>query len=140
VAEHVDVEALGLLDGLEGDARAQRAELIEWLLERNISVDQIRDAFAPMLLATRRVVGDDDATYVSAREIGEKAGIDLDFLQPVQRAMGLPRVDDPDAAVHMRAMVRLLPTRRSSSSSASSRNRLCSSCGCLRRASRVRPR
>jgi adenylate cyclase len=88
---------------LEGDARAQRAELIEFLLERNISVDQIRDAFAPMLLATRGVVGNDDATYVSAREISEKAGIDLDLLQRVQRAMGLPRVDDPDAAVHMRA-------------------------------------
>ena len=102
MAERVDIEASGLLDGLEGGARAERAELIDWLLDRDISVEQIRGAFAPMLLATRRVMGD-DGTYVSAREISEKTGIDLDLLQRVQRAIGLPRVDDADAAVHMRA-------------------------------------
>jgi adenylate cyclase len=91
-----------LLDGLEGTARAERAELIEWLLEQGITVDEIRGAFAPMLLASRRAVGD-DGTYVSAREISESAGIDLDLLQRVQRAIGLARVDDPDAMVHMRA-------------------------------------
>jgi hypothetical protein len=31
-AADVDIEALGLLDGLEGRARAERAELIAWLL------------------------------------------------------------------------------------------------------------
>jgi adenylate cyclase len=101
VPEHADVEASGLLDGLEGAARAERAELIEWLLARGISADKIRDSFSPMLLATRQVLGD-DGTYVSAREISEKAGIDLDLLQRIQRASGLPRVDDPDAAVHAR--------------------------------------
>ncbi len=30
-------------------------------------------------------------------------GVDLDVLQRIQQAMGLPRVDDPDAAVYMRA-------------------------------------
>src|ERR1700681_1859350 len=59
MAERVDIEASGLLDGLEGEARAERAELIDWLLDRDISVEQIRGAFAPMLLATRRVMGDD---------------------------------------------------------------------------------
>jgi adenylate cyclase len=91
-----------LLDGLEGTARAERAELVEWLLEQGFTVDQIRGEFVPMLLATRRLMGD-DGTYVSAREISESAGIDLDLLQRVQRAIGLARVDDPDAAVHMRA-------------------------------------
>jgi adenylate cyclase len=102
VAEDVDLEASGLLDGLEGQARAERAELIPWLLERGITVAEIRAAVAPMLLAARRVVGD-DGTYVSARETSEKTGIDLELLQRLQRAMGLPRVDDPDAAVHLRA-------------------------------------
>jgi adenylate cyclase len=102
VAEDVDLEASGLLDGLEGRARAERAELIPWLLERAITVDQIRHAFAPMLLASRRVLGD-DGTYVSAREISEETGIDVELLQRLQRAMGLPTVDDPDAAVHLRA-------------------------------------
>jgi adenylate cyclase len=91
-----------LLDGLEGSARAERTELIEWLLEQGITVDEIREARMPALLAARRIVGD-DGTYVSAREIAERHGVDLDLLQRVQRAIGLARVDDPDAAVHMRA-------------------------------------
>ncbi len=97
-----DVEKSGLLDGLEGDARAERAELIPWLLERGITVEQIRNAFAPMLMASRRVIGDDGA-YVSTRELSEKTGMDLELTARVLRAAGLPRVDDPDAAVHLRA-------------------------------------
>jgi adenylate cyclase len=104
VAEDFDLEASGLLDGLEGKAREERAELIPWLLERGVTVEQIRGAFAPMLLAARRIIGD-DGTYVSARTASEKTGMDLDLLQRIQREMGLPRVDDPDAAVHMRADV-----------------------------------
>lgn len=95
-----DIEEL--LTGLEGSARAERAELIEWLLEQGITVDMIRGAPMPVLLASRRILGD-DGSYVSAREIAERCGVDLDLLQRVQRATGLARVDDPDAAVHMRA-------------------------------------
>jgi adenylate cyclase len=102
VDAHVDPKINELLGDLEGSARAERAELIEWLFEQGITPDEIRGAFAPMLLASRRLLGD-DGTYVSAREISESAGIDLDLLQRVQRAIGLARVDDPDAAVHMRA-------------------------------------
>jgi adenylate cyclase len=102
VAADVDIEASGLLDGLEGNARAERAELIAWLLQRGFTAEQIGGAFAPMLLAGRRLMGD-DGTYVSAREIAENHGIDLELLQRVQRAVGLPRVDDPDAPVLMRA-------------------------------------
>ena len=91
-----------LLGDLEGNARAERAELIEWLFEQGITADEIRGAFAPMLLVSRRVIGD-DGTYMSAREISESYDIDLDLLQRVQRAIGLSRIDDPDAVVHMRA-------------------------------------
>jgi adenylate cyclase len=98
-----DIDALGLLDGLEGDARKERAELIEWLLERGFRIEQIQtSAAAPLMLPANRVLGD-DATYVSAREICEETGIDLDLLQRLQRAIGLPRIDDPDAAVLLRA-------------------------------------
>lgn len=100
VGDVSDIE--DLLDGLEGSARAERAELIEWLLEQGITVETIRESPMPGLLAARRIVGD-DGTYVSAREIAERHGVDLDLLQRVQRAIGLARVDDPDAAVHMRA-------------------------------------
>jgi adenylate cyclase len=98
----VDIEALGLLDGLDDKTRAERAELIPWLLDQGVTVQQIRGAFAPMLLASRRMLGD-DGTYVSAREASERTGMDLNLLQRIQQAMGLPRVDDPDAVVYMRA-------------------------------------
>lgn len=100
-ADGFDAEASGLLDGLEGRARTERAELIPWLLEHGVTVEQIRDSYQPMLLASRRLLGD-DGTLVSAREISERNGIDLDLLQRVQRASGLPRVEDPDVPVHLR--------------------------------------
>ncbi|EUA73433.1 pH-sensitive adenylate cyclase [Mycobacterium xenopi 4042] len=91
-----------MLGGLEGKARAERAELIEWLLDHGVTVEEIRGSFTPMLLASRRLIGD-DGSYVSAREISETTGVDLELLQRIQRAIGLARVDDPDAVVHMRA-------------------------------------
>lgn len=102
VADDVDLEASGLLDGLEGQARTERAELIRWLLERGVRAEQIRGTSAPMLLGSRRVIGD-DGVYVSARQAATKAGVDIELFERIQRAMGLPRVDDPDAAVFLRA-------------------------------------
>lgn len=91
-----------LFDGLEGAARAERAELVEWLLAQGITPEEIRATNPPLLLATRHLIGD-DGTYVSAREISESHGIELELLQRVQRAIGLARVGDPDAVIHMRA-------------------------------------
>jgi adenylate cyclase len=102
VADDVDLEASGLLDGLEGEARTERAELIRWLLERGVRVEQIRDTPSPMMLGARRIIGD-DGVFVSARQAATKAGVDLELFERIQRAMGLPRVDDPDAAVFLRA-------------------------------------
>jgi adenylate cyclase len=98
----IDIETSGLLDGLEGGARAERVELISWLLERGFTVEQIRGAVVPTILPARRAIGD-DGTYVSAREISQAHGIDLDLVQRLQRAGGLSRVDDPDARVYLRA-------------------------------------
>lgn len=105
MADDVDTEAIeasGLLDGLDGVARAERAELIEWLLGEGFTVEHIRAEFAPMLMPAGRVMGD-NGVYVSARQICEETGIDLELLEEIQRAMGLPRADDPDAVVHLRA-------------------------------------
>jgi adenylate cyclase len=102
VDDGVDPNIEDLLDGLEGTARAERVELVEWLLGQGITPEEIRTTNPPLLLATRHLIGD-DGTYVSAREISEGRGVDLTLLQRVQRAIGLARVDDPDAAVHMRA-------------------------------------
>lgn len=91
-----------LLGELAGPQRAERAELVRWLLEQGIAAEEIRATNPPLLLASRYLIGD-DGTYVSAREICESQGIELELLQRVQRAIGLARVDDPDAAIHMRA-------------------------------------
>ena len=91
-----------LLDGLVGHPRRERAELVGWLLERGFTADRIRDSLVPMLLPTNQVFGDDGA-YVSAREISEVTGVELKVLQRLQRAAGLPKIDDPDAAVLPRA-------------------------------------
>ncbi|MBV9089114.1 MAG: adenylate/guanylate cyclase domain-containing protein [Mycobacteriaceae bacterium] len=100
-----DIEASGLLYGLEGKARQERAELIAWLLDRGFTMEQIRKSrAAPMLLPSYRVLGD-DGTYVSARQICESTGIELDLLQRLQRAAGLPRIENPDAAVLPKADV-----------------------------------
>jgi adenylate cyclase len=98
----VDERIESLLVGLEGGARAERAELVQWLLEQGITAEEIQTANPPLLLATRHLIGD-DGTYVSTREISETYGIDLALLQRVQRAIGLARVDDPDAVVQVLA-------------------------------------
>jgi adenylate cyclase len=97
-----DVEALGLLDDLQGRARQERAELIRWLLAHGFDVDQIRSEFSPMLLPAHRVMGD-DGTLVSPREISESSGVSLELLQRLHRAVGLVRADDPDARMQSRA-------------------------------------
>lgn len=91
-----------LLGGLEGSARKERAELITWLLQQGVTLDEIRRAPMPMLLASRRIVGDDD-DYVSARQISEHVGVSVELVQRVQHALGRPWVDDPDAAAYLRA-------------------------------------
>jgi adenylate cyclase len=99
---HVGIEASGLLDGLDGVARQERAELIEWLLGQGFSVEQIKAETVPMFLPAGRIVGA-DGVLVSARQICEETGIDLELLSAVQRAIGLPWVQDPDAVIHLRA-------------------------------------
>jgi Adenylate cyclase regulatory domain len=80
-----DIEHSGLLDGLEGRARTDRAELILWLLDRGFSVEQIGAATAPLLQPAQRVMGD-DGVYLSAREACAATGLDLRLLQRLQSA------------------------------------------------------
>lgn len=79
---------------------AERAELVDWLVQQGFSAEEIEQAFAPMLLPARRVLGD-DGRYESARETSERTGLDLELLTRFQRAAGLPAVDDPDARVFL---------------------------------------
>ena len=75
--------------------------MIDWLLADGFTVEQIRvvvlaDAAAGAAGARRR------RHYVSARQISEQIGLDLEQLIRFQRAAGLPHVDDPDAPAFMR--------------------------------------
>jgi adenylate cyclase len=55
MAADVDIEALGLLDGLGDDARRERAELIAWLLDRGFKLEHIRASVYPASkIPTRR--------------------------------------------------------------------------------------
>ncbi len=70
MAADADFEALGLLDGLEGDARHERVDLINWLLDRGFSLDHIRGSVgAPLNLPANRVIGDDGSIRVRPRDM-----------------------------------------------------------------------
>jgi adenylate cyclase len=99
VTADAKIADLGLLDGLEGAARRDRADLIDWLLKRGFNLDQIRaSGGSPLLLPMNRVLGD-DGTLVSARDMCEATGLDLEMLERLRSAIGLPRIDDANAAV-----------------------------------------
>lgn len=95
------IENAGLLDGLDGGIRLERAELMAWLLEQGFGVEQLRSELAPMRLPARRALGD-DGRLVSARAVSEAHAIDLELLQRIMQALGLPRADDPDSVVYLR--------------------------------------
>lgn len=90
------------MTGGVGEAQRERDALVAWMLDRGFTEEQIRGSLAPMLLPAYRVMGD-DGEHVSARELAEAMNIDVHLLERLQRAVGLPRVDDPDAAVLSKA-------------------------------------
>ena len=102
MSDDSDIGEGGLAGALAGAARREHDELIVWLLERGFSLDQIQASATPALLPAVRTLGD-DGQYVSAREVAESTGVALELLQRLQNAVGLPRIDDPDAAVLLRA-------------------------------------
>ncbi|OBK86781.1 cyclase [Mycolicibacter heraklionensis] len=101
-AFHETLAELGLFDGLDASAREERAELVVWLLEEGFGLDQIRAEVAPMLMPAHRALGN-DGKYVSERSVSADNGIELALLQGIERALGLPRLEDPDAALLLRA-------------------------------------
>ncbi len=100
----VRLEARGAERALEKSdiMRTHREALVEWMLRRGFDEDQIRASSTPMLLPAYRLMGDDGA-HVSAREVADAAKIELELLERLQRAIGLPRIEDPDAAVLSKA-------------------------------------
>jgi adenylate cyclase len=99
-AEQIDFDAEGLLDGLQGEQRAERLALLEYLAGDGVPLAQLRRSTALgtlMFLPAERVIGG-QARYTAA-EIAERSGVSEEFLLAVLRAMGLP-IRDEDEAVY----------------------------------------
>ena len=87
----IDFAAEGLLDGLEGDARAARLELLEQLAAEGVPLAELRAATRDgrlVFVAAERVVG--GTPRYSVREVAERAGVRPEFIMALRRANGLP--------------------------------------------------
>jgi adenylate cyclase len=98
--EPPDFAAEGLLDGLEGGARAERLALLEQLTAEGVPMSELRRTTASgtmiFLPADRVIVGPERYT---AAEVAELSGVEMEFLTAARRAMGLP-IPDPDEPVY----------------------------------------
>ena len=95
----IDFAAEGLLDGLQGENRAARLELLEQLAADGIALEELRAATRDgrlLFVAAERVVGAEPR--YSMRQVGERVGVRPEFLMALRRAHGLP-VPDVDAVV-----------------------------------------
>ena len=91
----MDFAAAGLLDGLEGNEREAREELLKRLEAEGFSLRDLKAAVAEnrlALLPVERVLG---ARYTAA-EIEERTGLPADSLIRVRRMLGLPGVQPND--------------------------------------------
>ena len=97
----VDWAAEGLLDGLDGEARAAREELLTALHEQG----ELGRAAAPggrgpaARDGPRRARAARRGRPHDARDRGATRGLGLDYALEVRRALALPVPDDPDAPV-----------------------------------------
>jgi adenylate cyclase len=98
--QEIDFAAEGLLDGLEGEQRADRLALLEYLAADGVSLAELRRATengtVVFLPADRMIVGGERYT---AAQVAELAGVELEFIDTVRRALGLP-LAEPDEAVY----------------------------------------
>jgi adenylate cyclase len=93
----MDFAAEGLLDGLEGNERAARQQLLEQLVADGFSLDELKAAVAEdrlALLPVERVLG---GRYTAA-QVEEKTGVPADMLFRIRRLLGLPEAE-PDERV-----------------------------------------
>ena len=93
----IDFEAEGLLDGVEGEAREARRDLLERLAGEGVPLEELREAVEGRrltLLPVERALAGDGRRH-TPREVAEKAGVDLDLLQRATAALGIP-FQDPD--------------------------------------------
>lgn len=86
----IDFGAEGLLDGLEGAARAERERLLARLMNEGHSLVQLRNATASgglIFLGADGLVG--GGQLYSVEDIAELSGLDAEFIRTTMRATGL---------------------------------------------------
>lgn len=95
----MDFAAEGFYEGLEDDeARAERRELLEWLISEGFSDDQLRRAHRRgrlVFLAAEREVG--GAPRYTTEDLARESGADPELLARLWRAQGLS-LPEPGAA------------------------------------------
>lgn len=97
MTDGVDLETPGLLDGLTGEVRAERAELIPWLLEQGITADEIRagDWFgSPVNLASRVTSAARPGSVLVAQAAYDQVEDDDHFTWSFARARRLRGIKD----------------------------------------------
>lgn len=97
----IDPAALGLLDGLDGEARAQRHELVAWLVEHGVPEHELLEAHASGTLvyaAASRLLSSGDR--LTASELVDQAGLSLDFARRLQRAQGFAAIGETDDPIY----------------------------------------
>jgi adenylate cyclase len=102
-SEQIDFAAEGLLDGLEGEQRAERIALLQYLAADGVPLAELQRTTASgtlMFLPAERVIGG-RARYTAA-EIAQRGEVSEDFLIAVRRAMGLP-IAAPAEAIYTEA-------------------------------------
>lgn len=97
----IDFEAEGLLGGVEGEAREARRELLERLAGEGVSLAELREAVEGgrlTLLPVERALAGTGPRY-TPREVAEKVGIELEQLQRLSAALGVPYPDPDERSV-----------------------------------------
>ncbi|MGZ4176110.1 MAG: adenylate cyclase regulatory domain-containing protein [Solirubrobacteraceae bacterium] len=93
--EVMDIDADGLLDGLQGEEREARRKLLERLHEEGYGEDELVRAVREnrlALLPVERVLG---GTYTAA-ELDERAGLPAGTMARIRRQLGLPEPGPTD--------------------------------------------
>jgi adenylate cyclase len=100
VADTTQVDFADLLDGLEGEERKARLDLLQALHDSGASLDELRQAVEEerlALLPVERVLSSGDCKYTEG-DIVERSGVPAEILREHYRALGF-RLAEPDARV-----------------------------------------
>jgi adenylate cyclase len=91
----MDFAAAGLLDGLDGEERAAREALLERLADEGFALKELKAAVDEdrlALLPVERVL----AGRFTANEVAKQAGVPVELVLRVRRALGLPECGPDD--------------------------------------------